>query len=199
MISRDWGDLEERYAENLHAASLRELRGRPIAIIGFMGAGKTTVGSLLAARLDRPFFDSDPYLEQVAGRTIDSFFASGQEAAFRDLEASCIRDLVARPPSVIALGGGAFLRAETRELLLREALVVHLYVSWSTVKGYLGPIVDTRPLLRGRSLSQIHALYLSRQATYRKAHIRISAPRGGPEPVVDRILLALGGHLDSQA
>ncbi len=194
MTSLDLGDLEERYAENLHAASLSELRSRPIAVIGFMGAGKTTVGSLLAARLGRPFFDTDPYLEQVAGRTIDSFYARGEEAAFRDLEAGCIRDLVAGAPSVIALGGGAFLRPETGELLLRRALVVHLYVSWSMVKGYIATIAGTRPLLRGRSMSQIHELYLSRQATYRKAHIRISAPRDGPEPVVDRVLVALGIH-----
>lgn len=191
MTSKGWDQIEEDYAESLHAAALQELRDRPIAIIGFMGAGKTTVGTLLASKLERPFFDTDPYLEQVAGRTIDNFFACGEEAAFRDLEAACIRELVTQPPSVIALGGGAFLRAETRDLLLDRALVIHLHVSWPTVKEYVEPIVETRPLLRGRTLSQIHELYLNRQATYRKAHLRISAPRIGADRVVDRVLASL--------
>lgn len=189
--NRDW--------QNLREAALRELPDRAIAIVGFMGAGKTTVGGLLAGRLERPFFDTDPFLEQVTGRTIENFFASGEEAAFRDLEASCIRELVERPPSVIALGGGAFLRAETQELLLAKALVVHLHVSWRTVRGYVGGIADTRPLLRERTLSQIRELYLNRQATYRKAHLSVSAPRIGADRVVERVHASLRSGIGTDA
>jgi shikimate kinase len=198
-MSVDWEQIEENFAENLHAAALHELGGRPIVIIGFMGAGKTTVGNLLARRLEREFFDSDPYVEQVSGRTIESFFACGEEAAFRELEAGCIRELVAGPPSVIALGGGAFLRVSTQELLLAKTLVVHLHVSWPVVKSYLPEIAHTRPLLRGRTLGQVQELYLTRQATYRKAHLRVSGRRTGPGPVVERLVASLGLALPSSS
>lgn len=175
----------------MREAALREWHARAIAIIGFMGVGKTTVGGLLAQRLERPFFDTDPFLEQVAGRTIESFFTGGEEAAFRDLEASCIRELVGRPPSVIALGGGAFLRAETQEFLLTRALVIHLHASWRVVRDYVRGIADTRPLLRGRTLSQIRELYLYRQSTYSKAHLSVPAPRIGADRVMERVHASL--------
>ena len=157
-----------------------------------MGAGKTTVGTLVAERLGRRFFDTDPLVERVASRTIDSFFSSGQEQAFRQAEAACIEELLERLDSVIALGGGAFLQPATQSLLLGRALVVHLQVPWEGVETYLDDIAGSRPLLRGRSRDEVHQLYLSRQTAYRRAHLTILAPRLGAPFVVDRLLEALG-------
>ena len=159
-----------------------------------MGAGKTTVGSLLAQRLERSFFDIDPLVERVAGRSIDSFFSSGQEWMFREMEAACIEQVLRERESVMALGGGAFLRAETQRLLLDKALVVHLDVPWEGVETYLDEIAESRPLLRGRSRDEVRELYVSRQQAYRRAHLTVAAPRLGAPAVVDRLLAALGAH-----
>ena len=169
-------------------------RERPIAITGFMGAGKTAVGSLLAERLGRPFFDTDPLVERRAGRTIDSFFACGQEEVFRQLEAACVERLLEEGDSVIALGGGAFLRSDTQRLLLDRALVVHLDVPWEEVETYLDEIAESRPLLRGRSRDEVHELFVSRRNVYRRAHLSVPAPRLGAPFVVDTLLAALEVH-----
>ena len=89
-----------------------------IVLVGFMGAGKTTVGTLLAARLGLPFADSDQVLEDRAGRPIRQIFAEDGEPAFRALEYEVIAGLLDGPPMVLALGGGAPGHPPTRELLL---------------------------------------------------------------------------------
>ncbi len=89
-----------------------------IVLIGFMGAGKTTVGTLLAARLGLPFTDSDQVIESRAGRPIRQIFAEDGEPAFRALEHEVIAGLLDGPPAVLALGGGAPEYPLTRERLL---------------------------------------------------------------------------------
>ena len=88
-----------------------------IVLVGFMGAGKTTVGRLLAARLGLPFTDSDQVIEERAGTPIRQIFADDGEPAFRELEHEVIADLLDGPDAVLALGGGAADRADTRDLL----------------------------------------------------------------------------------
>ena len=88
-----------------------------IILTGFMGAGKTTVGALLAERLGWRFLDSDRVVEDRAGMTVAEIFAGRGEAAFRALEAETIREIVRGEPLVLALGGGALESAATRSLL----------------------------------------------------------------------------------
>jgi shikimate kinase len=90
-----------------------------IVLVGFMGAGKTTVGTLLAARLGLPFTDSDQVIEQRAGRPVRQIFAEDGEPAFRALEHQVITGLLDGPPIVLALGGGAAEHPGTRALLAR--------------------------------------------------------------------------------
>lgn len=98
-------------------------------LVGFMGAGKTTVGRIIAERLGQPFVDSDVLIEQRLGREIRDIFAAEGEAYFREIEHATVADLVRGPESVIALGGGAVEDRRTRAVL-RTARVIHLRVSY---------------------------------------------------------------------
>jgi shikimate kinase len=96
-----------------------------VVLVGMMGSGKSTVGKRLAARLDRPFVDADHALEQALGRSISEVFATEGEAWFREEEARLLASLLAAPvPQVVAAGGGAVLRPETRERLRRDDVTV---------------------------------------------------------------------------
>jgi len=164
---------------------------RPIALAGFMGVGKTTVGRLLAEALDRPFYDTDSYVEAAAGRTVDDFFLSDQEAEFRQREADAVIELVAKGAVVIALGGGALLNDGSRSLLRERSLLVHLHVPWKELRGRVPSLIATRPLMRGRTLAEIHQLYLDRQATYESAALRINIGRRSPAETAAEVLRAV--------
>lgn len=166
------------------------LAGRPVALAGFMGAGKSSVGPLLAEALGRPFYDTDGRVEEVAGRTVDSFFPA-EEREFRRREAEAVADLLGRGPSVIALGGGALLDAGTLELLRRRSVLVHLDVAWRELRGRIPALVASRPLLRGRPLEEVRRLYLARQETYRQATVRVAIGRRGPAEAAFEVLRAL--------
>src|SRR5689334_6272521 len=100
---------------------------RHLALVGLMGAGKTTVGRRCATRLDRPFVDTDDVIATAAGQSIPEIFASGGEAHFRELERAAIADVCASPAAlVIACGGGAVLDPENRRALRASGVVVWL-------------------------------------------------------------------------
>lgn len=164
---------------------------RPIALAGFMGAGKTTVGRLLAAELGRPFFDSDAEVERLSGRTVVDFFEAGEEPAFRRLEAEVVSELVARGAVVIALGGGALLDPGTRALLGERATTVHLHVPWHELRARLAGSEASRPLLRGRRDDELRELYERRLAVYRAAALEVDVAGRSPEAAVTAVLAAV--------
>ncbi|MBO0681862.1 MAG: hypothetical protein J2P45_01800 [Candidatus Dormibacteraeota bacterium] len=166
-------------------------RRRPIALAGFMGVGKSSVGRLLAEVLDRPFFDTDSEVEATSGRTVESFFPQ-EEAEFRRLEAATVADLLGRGLSVIALGGGALLDQGSRRRLLKASVLVHLHVPWAELRDQIPALVAARPLLRGKTLDEVHRLYLSRQAIYEEATLSVTVGRCGPAAAADEVLRALG-------
>jgi shikimate kinase/3-dehydroquinate synthase len=132
---------------------------QPIAVAGYMGVGKSSVGRLLAHRLGRRFADSDAEVERRAGCSVRELFARDGESAFRALEETVVRDFLERDDApVIALGGGALTTAGTRALVRERAfcawLDVPVAVSWARVEGLPG----ARPLARDRaSFEQLHA------------------------------------------
>jgi shikimate kinase len=156
-----------------------------------MGAGKTSVGRLLAEWLERRFLDTDDEAERLAGRSILDCFRAGDEALFRDCEAAAVRAAVNDVGMVIALGGGAMLREDTRRLLLDRTLVVHLHVPWHRVRERLPELVGARPLLQGRTEAEVEGLYRARLSVYSQAHLEIRVPPGGPEVAARRVIRAL--------
>jgi shikimate kinase len=164
---------------------------RHLALVGFMGAGKSTLGLAIAREMGRPCFDTDHEVESRLGRTIVDLFAGGEEATFRRVEAEVVTDLVERPPAVLSLGGGALDDPGTRSTLFDRCLVVHLFVSWDDIRLALPGLVANRPLLQGRSESEIHELYVKRQRTYRDAHLRVDAPRGDVNAAARHVLSML--------
>jgi 3-dehydroquinate synthetase len=139
--------------------------GRHVALIGFMGAGKSTLGEDAAGRLGRPFRDLDQEIEQAAGTTIPRIFAEQGEPVFRQLEESHTLAALAEPePSVLALGGGAVTSARVREEVTRRAVIVLVDVepeeAWRRVSG------GDRPL--AQDVERFHALYAEREPLYRQ-------------------------------
>jgi shikimate kinase len=159
-----------------HALAQRRFRARSVAVVGFMGVGKTSVGREVARLLDRPFVDTDHDIEAQSGRTIPQLFAEG-EPVFRALERECLVAALDRPPCVIALGGGAFSQPGAPELLLGRTLVVHLYTPWSVMLTQLPALAGDRPLIGRRAAWEVQDLFLSRAASYRRAHVRVCLQR----------------------
>jgi shikimate kinase len=175
----------------MHPESREGHLARHLALIGFMGAGKSTLGRAIAREMGRPYLDTDHEVESRLGRTIVDLFAAGEEATFRRVEAEVVNDLVRRPPAVLSLGGGALHDAGTRATLFDRCFVVHLFVSWADVRQALPTLVANRPLLQGRSESDVHELYVKRQSTYRDAHLRVDAPRGDVTAAAKHVLSLL--------
>ncbi len=160
----------------------------PVVLVGFMGAGKSTVGRLVARRLGVRFADSDDVIRARTGRTAREIFATDGEAAFRALEREVVRELVAAGGTgVVALGGGAVEDAGTRQVL-RGARVVHLEVSFEQVRARVGRDPG-RPVLARPDLPEVFA---ARQAAYREvADVVVVTDDLAPAAVADRVLAAL--------
>lgn len=171
-------------------APLAALLGRPIALAGFMGVGKSTVGRQLSELLELPFYDTDDYVAAETGRTVDSFFPDS-EPEFRRHEADAVGVLLGRGPSVIALGGGALLDDRSATLLRERSLLVHLHVPWTELRHHLPSLIGTRPLLRGKTMAEIHRLYRARLATYRQASLTVTVRREGVPAAAGDVLKAL--------
>jgi len=186
-----WTDHEEADASRHMVAGRARVFDRPIALAGFMGVGKSTLGKLLADALHRDFFDTDREIERRSGRTPNDFFANGEEAEFRRIEAQVVRELVRRGPVVISLGGGALLDPTSRKLLQHKTALVHLHVSWTHLRAHLSEIAEGRPLLKGKSVPEIHRMYLARHHTYQGAVLRITVSRVSIDEAMRTILTAL--------
>ena len=134
-----------------------------IVLVGFMGAGKTTVGRLLAGHLGLPFVDTDHVVEAREGRTVPEIFATDGEPAFRDVEQAVVADVLDGPEAVVSLGGGACGRAATRDVL-RAHTVVHLDVSFAGARERTAGD-PSRPMLQRPGLEELHA---ARRAVFRE-------------------------------
>lgn len=138
-----------------------------IVLIGVPGAGKTTVGELLAAHLGLPFVDSDHVIEAQAGKPISDIFTQDGEATFRALEADVIASLLADSRHVLSLGGGALGNSGTRALL-KKHIVIWLETGLTQAVERVG-LNRNRPLLLGNVRGQLSSLLVAREPIYREA------------------------------
>ena len=151
-----------------------------IVLVGFMGAGKTTVGRLLADKLGLPFLDSDVVIEQRTGRTVRDIFAEDGEPAFRAVEHEVVADLLGGPDVVLALGGGAPEHPGTRALLRSGPSVVYLQVGYAQAMARVAGD-EYRPMLHRPDLD---GLYQRRLDIYGDiATLTIATDGRGPEAV----------------
>jgi shikimate kinase/3-dehydroquinate synthase len=142
--------------------------GRHLALVGFMGAGKSTLGPLLAGRLGRRFVSVDEVVVERAGRSVAEVFADDGEGAFRALEEAAVREVLhTSPPAVIELGGGALVSPATRAALASLAFTLHLEVSseeaWDRVAGTDRPLAQDREAFV-RLYGERHDLYATADA-----------------------------------
>ena len=161
-----------------------------IVLVGFMGAGKTTVGTQLAARLGLPFTDTDQVIEQRAGRPVRQIFAEDGEPEFRALEHEVIAALLDGPPMVLSLGGGAPESPPTRDRLASDpaAQVVYLQVGYEEALRRVGG--DTgRPLLARPDLAALYQRRLPLYAEVATLTVRTDGRR--PHAVAEEVLARL--------
>jgi len=165
---------------------------RRIVLTGFMGSGKTTVGPIVAQRLGWRFLDVDDVIEAEAGYTIAELFSRHGEPAFRDREYATIARLASEDTLVLALGGGAIERDETRQMLLHTpgTLLVHLEIQLATTHARCGGTEHTRPVLADQT--NLAARYQRRLPLYRSAHVSIPVDTRTPVEVADAVLAAAG-------
>jgi len=161
-------------------------------LTGFMGSGKSTVGPLIAARLGWRFIDADDVIEAEAGKAIADIFAHHGEAAFRVREHETIARLALGEDLVLALGGGAIERRDTRELLLNApgTLLVHLEVELQTTLARCSGTEGARPVLADQA--NLASRYERRLPLYRTAHVSVRADSLPPDRVADAVLQAAG-------
>lgn len=156
-----------------------------IYLVGFMGAGKSTVARALGKRLDWKVEDIDALIERAERRDIPTIFRDAGEAYFRAREREALVALLPDRGTIVASGGGTFADAANRELMLRDGAVIWLDAPLSTVLARV-PSDGRRPLAADRL--GMEQLYNQRLAAYRQAHLRVDAGRGSVEELVDHIL-----------
>ncbi|TAG06325.1 MAG: shikimate kinase [Betaproteobacteria bacterium] len=153
-----------------------------------MGAGKTTIGQLLAKRLNHTFLDSDQVIEERTGVSISTIFEIEGESAFRAREVQIIDELSLGQQIVLSTGGGAIGNELTRQRLHARGFVVYLHTSPETAYERIRRKGE-RPLLRGDDpLGTLRSLYAVRHPLYEQtAHVRVESYRDRPQSVVSEI------------
>jgi len=182
-------------SEALEVRVARLLDGRTVVMVGMMGAGKSSVGRRLAARLGLPFVDADTEIEQAANATISEIFERHGEAYFRDGERRVIRRLLDGQPKVLATGGGAFMLPETRGAIRENGVSIWLKADRDLILSRVRRR-SNRPLLKtGDPETVIDRLIAERQPVYAEADIHIQSRDVAHDVVIDDILAALAEHL----
>lgn len=164
------------------------MNNQHIIFIGLMGTGKTTVGKRLAHALDRPWIDTDQFLEEKWGFSIAEYFAKYGEEAFRDEETAALQTVLsASLPAVITTGGGIVLRKINQERMKQHGFVIHLDADPQTIAKRLKND-QTRPLLQGDLEKRINQIYLERQGKYDFADLHINTSSLTVDDVLRQIL-----------
>lgn len=161
------------------------MKADKIYLVGFMGAGKSTVAQALARRLDWRVEDIDARIEQQERRDIPTIFRQEGEPYFRSLERQELIALLTARGTVIATGGGTPVDPANRALMQRDGAVIWLDAPFATIVARI-PLDGRRPLANDRL--ELESLYNQRRAAYGQAHLRLDAGKGSVEHLVDQIV-----------
>ena len=168
---------------------------RSVVLVGMMGAGKSTIGRRLSARLRLPFLDADIEIEAAAAMSIPEIFETHGELHFRDGEARVIARLLDSGPAVLATGGGAFMREDTRSRIRRQAVSVWLKADADIIMRRVKRRAD-RPLLQTADpAATVGRLIEEREPIYQHADLTIWSRDVPHEKIVDECIHALHGWL----
>jgi shikimate kinase len=183
-------------SRDIHRDELNALLGgRPLVLVGMMGAGKTTVGRRLAARLGRHFVDSDEEIEKAAGMTIEDIFATRGEAEFRTGEVRVIARLLKDRDLVLGTGGGAFMNAETRALVQSSAVSVWIKADFELLFQRVQRR-SNRPLLKTANPRQtLQDLIDKRYPIYAEADVTVVSTDVPQDQVATEVMDAVFTHL----
>jgi shikimate kinase len=175
------------------------LGARSIVLVGMMGAGKSTIGRRLAARLRLPFTDADTEIEAAAGMSIPDIFEIRGEAQFRDGEARVIARLLDHGPIVLATGGGAFMREETRDRIRAKAISIWLRADADVIMRRVRRRAD-RPLLQTADPeATVDRLLGEREPVYQNADLTILSRDVPHDRIVEECIEALRARLCGSA
>jgi shikimate kinase len=168
-----------------------------IYLVGFMGAGKTTIGRELASRVETPFFDLDELIESAEKTSIKDLFAQRGEPYFRKRERDLLRSTKHVESAVIATGGGTFTFDDNIQFIQSEGLSVYLSAPYALLRARIGDKAAERPLFRDETAA--HELLAQRVKYYRTADIAIEIrEEETPGEIVERLILELPkGFLES--
>ncbi|MED4533780.1 shikimate kinase [Metabacillus fastidiosus] len=167
------------------------LKEKSLVFIGFMGVGKTTIGELVAEKLNRDFIDIDREIEKEYGMPTTEIFKTFGEKEFRAKEKAVIQFYSKQKSKIISVGGGAFLQEEIRSICLENCIVFFLDLSFELWKERMSLIIDTRPVLQGRSIEEIEDLFLNRQKIYSSHHFKVATDNKNEEEVANYIIECL--------
>jgi len=171
---------------------------RSVVLVGMMGAGKSSVGRRLAARLGIPFVDADSEIEAAAGMTISDIFAKHGEPYFRAGEQRVIARLLDGGPQVLATGGGAFMNADTRGAIRAKGISVWLRATLDVLNRRIKRRGD-RPLLKGADPAEtLRRLIEERDPVYAVADLTVESRDVPHETIVDEIVEGLRGRIAPQ-
>lgn len=171
------------------AGQVREPARRHVVLVGLPGAGKSTVGPILAAALGWPFHDLDEAIVRREGRSITEIFSESGEPFFRDLETMISRELLAGSPSVISTGGGWIVSDDNVTAARTAALIVHLRVTPPTAAARMATDAHLRPLLGSAETTQrLEELWVSRRERYSLADVEVDTEVLDPEEVAASIV-----------
>ena len=171
------------------------LGARSIVLVGMMGAGKSTIGRRLATRLRLPFTDADTEIEAAAGMSIPDIFETRGETQFRDGEARVIARLLDHGPIVLATGGGAFMREETRDRIRAKAISIWLRADADVIMRRVRRRAD-RPLLQTADPeATVNRLLGEREPVYQNADLTILSRDVPHDRIVEDCIEALRARL----
>ncbi len=164
---------------------------RTVALVGLMGAGKSTVGRRLAERLGRSFYDSDNEIEKAAGLSVADIFSLHGEEEFRRGEHQVLKRLLDEKPHILATGGGAYLNPETRDLMREKAVTIWLNADLETLWKRVSRR-NHRPLLRRPDAKEVLSnLFDERRPIYQLADLTVHSVDGPHSKTVSAIIKAL--------